>query len=155
MPARPRAKRSPLSRPSPPRAPARTLFSLLDECATGMGSRLMRHWLHHPLRDRETLKHRHEAVACLVDSFAGIHRVLRGFSDVERITARIALKSARPRELTGLRESLGLLADVRSAVNQTPALLQQLTADLATPHECITLLRKALKDEPAARLVDG
>src|SRR5882672_11975075 len=51
--------------------PAPTLFSLLDECATGMGSRLMRHWLHHPLRDRETLKHRHEAVACLVDSFAG------------------------------------------------------------------------------------
>jgi len=135
--------------------PAPTLFSLLDECATGMGSRLLRHWLHHPLRDRELLKRRHEAVACLLDPAAEIHKVLRGFSDVERISARVALKSARPRELTGLRESLGLLADVRSAVNQTPALLQQLTADLATPHECITLLRKALKDEPAARLVDG
>jgi len=135
--------------------PAPTLFSLLDECATGMGSRLLRHWLHHPLRDRELLKRRHEAVACLLDPAAEIHKVLRGFSDVERITARIALKSARPRELTGLRESLGLLADVRSAVNQTPALLQQLTADLATPHECIALLRKALKDEPAARIIDG
>ncbi len=139
--------------------PAPTLFSLLDECATGMGSRLMRHWLHHPLRDRETLKHRHEAVACLVDSFAGIHRVLRGFSDVERITARIALKSARPRELTGLRESLGLLSNLRgnlrAAVDQTPALLQSLSADLATPDACIDLLRKALKDDPAARIVDG
>jgi len=135
--------------------PAPTLFSLLDECATGMGSRLLRHWLHHPLRERETLKHRHEAVACLVESFNEIHRVLRGFSDVERITARIALKSARPRELTGLRESLGLLTNLRAAVDQAPALLQQLTADLATPDACIALLRKALKEDPAARIVDG
>src|SRR4051812_7076144 len=135
--------------------PAPTLFSLLDECGTGMGSRLLRHWLHHPLRDRETLKRRHEAVACLIDSFADIHRVLRGFSDVERITARVALKSARPRELTGLRESLALLGNLRAAVNQTPALLQQLTTDLATPDACIALLRKALKDDPAARIVDG
>src|SRR2546421_184311 len=80
--------------------PAPTLFSLLDECATGMGSRLLRHWLHHPLRERETLKRRHEAVACLLDTAGDIHKVLRGFADVERITARIALKSARPRERT-------------------------------------------------------
>src|SRR5436305_4491673 len=135
--------------------PAPTLFSLLDECATGMGSRLLRHWLHHPLRERETLKRRHEAVACLIDAFTEIQRVLRGFSDVERITARIALKSARPRELTGLRESLALLGNLRTAVNQTPALLQSLTADLATPDACIALLRKALKEDPAARIVDG
>ena len=135
--------------------PAPTLFSLLDECATGMGSRLLRHWLHHPLRDREALKRRHEAVACLVDSYSDLHRMLRGFSDVERISARVALKSARPRELTGLRESLGLLASLRAAVSQTPALLQELTADLATPDECVALLRKALKDDPAARIVDG
>src|SRR5436305_7260819 len=135
--------------------PAPTLFSLLDDCATGMGSRLLRHWLHHPLRDREVLKRRHEAVACLLEPAAGIHKVLRGFSDVERITARIALKSARPRELTGLRESLALLADVRSAVNHTSALLEQLIADLATPDECIALLRKALKEDPSARIVDG
>jgi len=135
--------------------PAPTLFSLLDECATGMGSRLLRHWLHHPLRDREVLKRRHEAAACLLDTAGDIHKVLRGFSDVERINARVALKSARPRELTGLRESLGLLGELRTAVNQTPALLQQLTADLATPEDCIALLRRSLKDEPAARIVDG
>src|SRR6266851_1980412 len=107
--------------------PAPTLFSVLDECASGMGSRLLRHWLHHPLRDREVLKRRHEVVACLLDTAADVHKVLRGFSDVERITARIALKSARPRELTGLRESLGLLANLRSELDrgQTPALLQQ------------------------------
>ena len=135
--------------------PAPTLFSLLDECSTGMGSRLLRHWLHHPLRDREALKRRHEAVACLLDTSGDIHKVLRGFSDVERITARIALKSARPRELTGLRESLGLLGNLRAVVNQTPALLRELTADLATPDECVALLRKALKEDPSARIVDG
>ncbi|HYL91030.1 MAG TPA: DNA mismatch repair protein MutS [Burkholderiales bacterium] len=137
--------------------PAPTLFSLLDECATGMGSRLLRHWLHHPLRDREALKHRHEAVACLVDSFNEIHRVLRGFSDVERITARVALKSARPRELAGLRETLQQLGALRDATNrgETPPLLRQLVSDLATPDECIALLQKSLKEEPAARVVDG
>src|SRR5256885_6229458 len=86
--------------------PAPTLFSLLDECATGMGSRLLRHWLHHPLRDRDTLKARHEVVACLIDCSQDVHKALRGFSDVERISARIALKGARPRELSGLRDSL-------------------------------------------------
>src|SRR5947207_7586963 len=109
---------------------APTLFSLLDECSTGMGSRLLRHWLHHPLRDREALKRRHEAVACLLDDAGEIHKVLRGFSDVERITARVALKSARPRELTGLRESLGLLGNLRDAIRQQPSLLAELVADL-------------------------
>jgi DNA mismatch repair protein MutS len=137
--------------------PAPTLFSLLDECATGMGSRLLRHWLHHPLRDREVLRHRHEVVACLADSFGDIHKALRGFSDVERITARIALKTARPRELSGLRDSLALLPELRTALNrgQSPMLLQQLLADLVSPEGCVELLRKALKDEPAARVVDG
>src|SRR5882672_8542744 len=137
--------------------PAPTLFSLLDDCATGMGSRLLRHWLHHPLRDREVLKRRHEVVACLLDGAGDIHKVLRGFSDVERITARVALRSARPRELTGLRESLGLLANLRGELDrgQTPALLRELVEHLATPDDCVALLRKALKDEPAARIIDG
>jgi len=137
--------------------PAPTLFSLLDRCATGMGSRLLRHWLHHPLRDRDALKRRHEVVACLLDGGKEVHKALRGFSDVERITARIALKSARPRELAGLRESLVLLPSLREALDrgQTPALLRQLVDDIAPPHDCIALLRKALKEEPAARIVDG
>src|SRR5438128_229164 len=75
--------------------PAPTLFSLLDDCATGMGSRLLRHWLHHPLRDREALKRRHEAVACLVDSAKDVHKALRGFSDVERISARTGIANLR------------------------------------------------------------
>ncbi|TMH41765.1 MAG: DNA mismatch repair protein MutS [Betaproteobacteria bacterium] len=136
---------------------APTLFSLLDECATGMGSRLLRQWLHHPLRDREALKRRHEVVACLLEGAKDVHKALRGFADVERITARIALKSARPRELTGLRESLALLPALRSALERStaPALLAQLSADLAPPQDCAALLGKALMEDPAARIVDG
>jgi DNA mismatch repair protein MutS len=134
-----------------------TLFSRLDACATGMGSRCLRHWLHHPLRDTSILKHRHEAVACLWDSYPEVHKALRGFSDVERISARIALKSVRPRELAGLRDSLRLLPALTGilARDQAPALLQQLVADLAVPADCLALLEKALPAEPAARIVDG
>src|SRR5216110_2375433 len=96
--------------------PAPTLFSLLDECASGMGSRLLGHWLHHPLRERETLQRRHEAVAALAEAHAGIHKLLRRFADVERITGRIALRNARPRDLSSLRDSLALLPELAPAV---------------------------------------
>jgi len=137
--------------------PAPTLFSLLDECATGMGSRCLRHWLHHPLRDRSALAMRHDVVAALEKHFSEIHAVLRGFSDVERITARVALKSVRPRELAGLRESLRLLPDLREELNrgQSPILLQRLLKDLATPEDCLDLLTRSLHPEPAARVIDG
>src|SRR5688500_1283097 len=96
--------------------PTPTLFSLLDECATGMGSRLLRHWLHHPLRDRAVLRSRHEAVACLEKGHAVVASILRRVSDVERITARLALKSVRPRELAGLRETLKMLPGLAEAL---------------------------------------
>ncbi|HEX7054374.1 MAG TPA: DNA mismatch repair protein MutS [Burkholderiales bacterium] len=136
---------------------APTLFSRLDACATGMGSRLLRHWLHHPLRDRATLERRHEAVACLLESWESVHRHLRGFSDVERISARIALKSVRPRELAGLRDSLRLLPALQAIVSAfaQSSLLQQLAADLAVPADCLALLEQSIAQEPAARIVDG
>jgi len=130
-----------------------TLFSLLDECATGMGSRLLRHWLHHPLRDRAALAARHDAVTALQNS--QIHRILRRFADVERITARLALKSVRPRELSGLRESLKLLPELRAALPDTVELVRQLTADLATPADALKMLESAIHPEPAARVIDG
>ncbi len=132
--------------------PAPTLFSLLDECATGMGSRLLRLWLHHPLRDRAVLAHRHEAVATLHDT--DLHKILRGMSDVERITARVALRSVRPRELAGLRESLKLLPELVAAIPHS-GLLDELRADLALPGACVDLLEKTLHIEPAARVIDG
>ncbi|MGH8738648.1 MAG: DNA mismatch repair protein MutS, partial [Burkholderiales bacterium] len=136
--------------------PAPTLFSLLDECATGMGSRLLRHWLHHPLRDRALLARRHEAVEALEGSAATVHAALRRFADVERITARVALKSARPRDLSGLRDSLAQLDALRAALPAPGApLLAELAADLATPAACLALLAAAIRSEPAALLRDG
>jgi DNA mismatch repair protein MutS len=79
-----------------------------------MGSRLLRHWLHHPLRDQQVLARRHDAVEALKDR--NIQKTLKRFSDVERITARLALKSVRPRELAGLRDSLRLLPELRQAL---------------------------------------
>ncbi|HKX39295.1 MAG TPA: DNA mismatch repair protein MutS, partial [Burkholderiales bacterium] len=130
-----------------------TLFSLLDHCSTGMGSRLLRHWLHHPLRDRNALAARHGAVGALTESFAKLGKVLRGFSDVERITARVALKSVRPRELAGLRESLGLLPSLD--VPPSTPLLARLREDLAVPRQCLSLIQDSLASEPAARVIDG
>jgi DNA mismatch repair protein MutS len=135
--------------------PAPTLFSLLDECACGMGSRLLRHWLHHPLRDRKALEARHHAVACLQDKAQAVHKVLRGFSDVERITSRVALRNARPRELAGLRDSLALLPALQESLPAGSALLDELRKDLAVPEKCLELLGKAVHPEPAARVIDG
>jgi DNA mismatch repair protein MutS len=133
-----------------------TLFSLLDECATGMGSRLLRHWLHQPLRERAALGERHEAVERLDAVAADLHARLRRFADVERIAARIALKSARPRELAALRDSLGLLDALASAIPPgESALLAGLAAQLATPHECLEALRGAIAPEPGALVRDG
>jgi DNA mismatch repair protein MutS len=136
--------------------PAPTLLSLLDECATSMGSRLLRHWLHHPLRDRAPVAARHEAVERLDRAAADLHGVLRRFADVERIAARIALKSARPRDLSALRDSLAQLDPVAKAFpEQRNDLLEQLLADLEIPVEPLELLRSAVAPEPSAVVRDG
>ena len=135
--------------------PAPTLFSQLDRCASGMGSRLLRHWLHQPLRDRTAVAKRHAAVEFLLHGSAPVHEALRRFADVERITARIALKSARPRDCSGLRDSVGLLPDLRKAIPEQDALLQALRSDLETPEACLDLLRRAVAPEPSAQLRDG
>jgi DNA mismatch repair protein MutS len=120
-----------------------------------MGSRLLRHWLHHPLRDHAALAARHEAVAALVDAHAAIHKLLRRFADVERITGRIALRNARPRDLSSLRDSLALLAELAPAVPRDAPLLAKLLGDLEVPAECLALLRHAVLEEPAAMVRDG
>jgi DNA mismatch repair protein MutS len=137
--------------------PEPTLFSLLDECATGMGSRLLRHWLHHPLRDHGALNLRFESVEQLRERAQDLHSRLRRLADVERIAARIALKSARPRDLSALRESLGSLGELVGAMpgDGSCALLSGLREDLETPVECLELLRRAVAPEPAAMLRDG
>jgi DNA mismatch repair protein MutS len=135
--------------------PAPTLFSLLDECASGMGSRLLRHWLHHPLRDQAVLNSRLESVECLAEKHRDIHALLRRFADVERITARIALRNARPRDLSGLRDSLGLLPGLGAVVPQGVSLLAMLAEHLQTPAQALDLLTRAIAPEPSAMLRDG
>jgi len=136
---------------------APTLLSLLDTCATSMGSRWLRHALHHPLCDRGIAAHRHAAVAELGEGPAEIaRRVLRGVADVERITARVALRSARPRDLSALRDSLGRLAELRAAIGTpTAPLLQRMMEELATPDAALDLLVAAIAPEPSTVLRDG
>ncbi len=135
--------------------PSPTLFSLMDECASGMGSRLLRHWLHHPLRDTAVVGARQEAVGLLMDAATGLYGTLRRFSDVERIASRVALKNARPRDLSALRDSLALLPELVAQVPDSAALCIDLKADLATPEDCATLLTRAIAPEPSARVMDG
>jgi DNA mismatch repair protein MutS len=140
--------------------PAPTLFSLLDNCSTSMGSRLLRHALHHPLREREIPAARHGAVEFLLAEYgraAGeVRRELRGMADIERIAGRIALRNARPRDLASLRESLSKLESLRGPLCYASSpLLSSLHADLATPAETLDLLSRAIAAEPAAQIRDG
>jgi DNA mismatch repair protein MutS len=141
--------------------PAPTLLSLLDACATSMGSRLLRHSLHHPLRDRAALRARLDAVAALAgDAGNGphraLHQILRQCVDVERITARIALRSARPRDLSGLRDTLARLPELNAVLAGalTPRMVQ-LAAALAPQDDLTALLAAAIRAEPAAVLREG
>jgi DNA mismatch repair protein MutS len=148
--------------------PAPTLMSLLDTCATNMGSRLLAHWLHHPLRDRSVLRDRLDAVEGLLlpspaggrgaggEGYGSVHNLLKPSVDVERITARIALKSARPRDLSGLRDTLKSLPQLHSLLGKADAArIRQLTADLQADTALVELLQKTLKEDPSSVLREG
>ena len=140
---------------------APTLLSLLDTCVTSMGSRWLRHALHHPLRDAGRAAERHQVVAELLDEGSGdalatLRTTLRGVADIERISARIALRSARPRDLSALRDSLARLPAL--AVLETAeasVLLRQLLADVVVPAAALALLHDAIAAEPAVSIRDG
>ena len=141
---------------------APTLLSLLDTCATSMGSRWLRHCLHHPLTERGVPRARHEAVAALVGDagngpYSDLAKALAGFADIDRIAARVALKSARPRDLSSLRDSLARLDGIRPIVGAggTATRLAELAAALATPQACVNLLTQAVALEPAALIREG
>lgn len=133
-----------------------TLFSLLDTCVTGMGSRTLKSWLLAPRRDRAEATERLGAITHLRGGLQLTLRTqLKGSSDVERITARIALRQVRPRELVALQQTLSkteLLAPV--SIGQS-ALLTTIFSDLQPPEGCAGLLKRYLLDEPAALVRDG
>ena len=133
-----------------------TVFGLLDTCMTGMGSRLLKHWLLTPRRERKEAVARHDAITALcAGPWQALRDRLRGTSDVERITARIALRQVRPRELVGLRHSLEKSAALAPALTNQPGLLARIGTDLVPPPGCDALLARALMEEPAAMVRDG
>jgi DNA mismatch repair protein MutS len=140
---------------------APTLFSLFDTCATNMGSRWLRHALHHPLRDRKTIIDRLEAVDWLASGrteapFHSLHATLSGFSDIERISTRVALRSARPRDLSGLRQTLKLLPQLVQAMQDATAhRIHELAEAMSPCPELVNLLDAAIRAEPASVLHEG
>jgi DNA mismatch repair protein MutS len=133
-----------------------TLASLLDTCATSMGSRMLRHWLHHPIRRHDKLLRRQQAVRALLAAHQDIHAQLREVADIERITARVALRTARPRDLAALRDSLRALAGVKAiAATLDAPLLAELVQLLPAESPVESLLATAILPEPATFLRDG
>ncbi len=135
-----------------------TLYSLLNTTQTAMGARLLRHWLHHPLQNRNLVMKRHEAIADLIqhNRFPGLAQSLKSIGDIERITARIALKTARPRDLSGLTTSLQQLPLLQSQLQDSQtSLLQTLGSSLTVPSTALNLLTTAIKAEPSVVLREG
>ncbi len=157
---------------------APTLLSLLDCCVTSMGSRWLRHAVHHPLRERAIPAARHAAVARLaadrvvaaLDSgampggseplAAAVRKALRGIADIERISSRIALRSVRPRELAALRDGLDRLPALFGCLHEAlgdsgPTLLAELCAALQLDSALSALLHRAIDAEPATMIREG
>ncbi len=135
-----------------------TLLGVLDSTVTPMGGRLLRRWLHRPLRLREVLVQRHHAVGTLIDrgADADLRDAFRALGDIERILTRVALRSARPRDFSTLRDGLGLLPAVRTilAPLDSPR-LAALAAELGQHDEIAHLLASAIAEQPPLKLSDG
>lgn len=135
-----------------------TLADVFDETATPMGGRLLRRWLNRPIRDVETLQQRQLSIETLIatDRYESLHTLLKGIGDIERILARVALKSARPRDLVQLRYAFGLLPEIQHQLNACDSpLLQRLSSRINTFPELHTLLLKAIIDNPPVVIRDG
>ena len=135
-----------------------TLSGVLDKCATPMGSRLLRRWLHRPLRDRHALQQRQDAIGELLKGHAyeNFYDMLRGMGDMERILSRIALRSARPRDLKQLGLILNRLPDMQGQLaTLQSSLLSTLTQQLGTFPELAAQLDQALVENPPQIIRDG
>ncbi len=135
-----------------------TLAWVMDKCHTAMGSRLLRRWLNRPIRNRDTLIARQQSVGELHEGYyyENLQDTLRHIGDIERILARVALRSARPRDLSRLRDCFVALPDVQ---NQLEALnaphLQQLKTRISDFPNLADLLSRAIIDNPPVVIRDG
>lgn len=135
-----------------------TLLSVIDRTASAMGKRLLQHWLHHPLKSQAEVIARQTAIADFLtqDDYDTIHKILKNTTDISRITARIALRSARPRDLTGLRQTLALLPDLKATLsNHTATLLTDQLKQLGDFTEIQALLEKAIIENPPVVIREG
>ena len=135
-----------------------TLISVLDNTATNMGARLLSRWLNKPLRDQTILRNRHQAVDSLIQqySYETLHVLLKRVGDIERIISRIALGSARPRDLTTLRESLKTVPELHSVLKpiDNPH-IQSLQKHVGAHEDLVSLLDKAVIENPPVLIRDG
>lgn len=135
-----------------------TLLGVLDKTATAMGSRCLRRWIHRPLRSHEVINARYACVASLMENqlYQSLQDSLQHIGDIERISSRIALKSARPRDLLGLRQTLAVLPDLQTqlAGSDNPH-LETLRTQLREHPELVDLLQRAIIDNPPVLIRDG
>lgn len=135
-----------------------TLASVLDNTACCMGSRLLRRWIQQPLTNQTILIQRQNAIGALMQANleATLHQIFRGVTDCERILTRVALRSARPRDLTGLRSTLKLLPEIQQHLSTTDnAYLQELHTQLGDFAPLYQHLEKAIIDNPPVVIRDG
>ncbi|WP_317931853.1 DNA mismatch repair protein MutS [Halioxenophilus sp. WMMB6] len=135
-----------------------TLLAVLNHCSTAMGGRLLRRWLNRPIRQLATLVERQEAIASLLDNYAyePLHELLKDIGDLERILGRVALRSARPRDLWRLGHSLALYPEIQQllASHSTPH-LTQLAANISEFPTWVALLSQAIEENPPVVIRDG
>ncbi len=135
-----------------------TLFGVLDKTATAMGSRCLRRWINRPLRDQHILKHRYACIETLLDGkmYRDVQNNLRHIGDIERISSRIALKSARPRDLVVLRNTLAALPDLQKILSgSNNPQLAQLSKQIGEQPDILNLLQKSIIDNPPVLIRDG
>ena len=135
-----------------------TLSAILDHTATAMGSRLLHRWIHRPLRDHDVLNQRQEAIESILksQSYAELNNVLRGIGDIERVLTRIALKSARPRDLALLRNSIALLPSLQQCFSlHKTKYLKHLSQKINEHPEIHSLLDVSIIESPPLLIRDG
>ncbi|EKY3119452.1 DNA mismatch repair protein MutS [Cronobacter turicensis] len=133
-----------------------TLASVLDCTVTPMGSRMLKRWLHMPVRDASVLRHRQQAIAALMEYSADIQPVLRQVGDLERILARLALRTARPRDLARMRHAFQQLPTLNTLLGDIDAeYVQTLREQMGDFAELRDLLERAIIEAPPVLVRDG
>ncbi|WP_425607980.1 DNA mismatch repair protein MutS [Pontibacterium granulatum] len=135
-----------------------TLASVLDRCKTPMGSRLLRRWLNRPLRNRSVLLARQDVIRWQREQyrFETLQSLLRHIGDLERILARIALRSARPRDLERLKNSLAILPELQIVLSHTDSVRSQELATMISEFpQLAELLQRAVTENPPVVVRDG